>query len=162
VTLLLFLMLLAPDQKADLKAIDELHKKEVAATKAYDVAALAALWSEEIVSLPPGGSPLIGKKANREALQAGEEQSKQVDIMDYAQKWEEVTISGDYAFEWGTFRSQVTVKATAVTGKAEFKVLRVLKRQGDGTWKIHRTVWNEIPPSQPDLILAPSLQGKKP
>jgi ketosteroid isomerase-like protein len=161
-TFLLFLLLLGPDQKADLKAIDELHKKEVAATRAYDVPALAALWTDEIVSLPPGGAPLIGKKANREALQAGEEQSKLVDIMDYAQKWEEVTITGDYAFEWGTFRSQIVVKATAVSAKAEFKVLRVLKRQPDGSWKIHRTVWNEIPPAPPGLTDAPPMQTKKP
>jgi ketosteroid isomerase-like protein len=160
VTFLFFLLLLAPDQKADLKAIDELHRKEVAATRVYDVPALAALWTDEIVSMPPNGQAIIGKKANRESLQAGEEQSKLVDIMDYAQKWEEVTISGDYAYEWGTFRSQITVKATAVTAKAEFKVMRVLMRQPDGSWKIHRTIWNEIPPSQPEIIMAPSL--KKP
>lgn len=161
-TLLFFLLLLVPDQKADSKAIEELHRKDIAATKAYDVEALVALWTDDIISMPPNGQPIIGKKANRENLEAGREQSKLVDILDYGQKWEEVTISGDFAYEWGTFRSQIATKANAVTVKAEFKVLRVLKRQADGGWRIHRSIWNEMLPSQPAIMMAPSLQPKKP
>jgi ketosteroid isomerase-like protein len=166
VTFLFFLLLLAPDQRADLKAdlksIEELHRKEVAATKIYDVATLTALWTEDVVAMPPNGQPIIGKAANHDFLAAGEAQTKLVDIMDFAQKWEEVTVSGDYAFEWGTFRSQITVKANAISSKAEFKVMRILKRQPDGTWKIHRTIWNEIPPAPPEIQAAPALQPKKP
>ncbi len=166
--LLALMLLLPPDQKTDLRAIDELHRKDQAATKAYDVAALTALWTDDVIAFPPNGQPIVGKKANTDNLNAGLEQSKLMDILDYNQKWEEVTIAGDYAYEWGTFYSMVALRSTAQTTKAEFKVMRVLKRQPDGNWKVHRSMWNEIPPAQPGFVeavpsqTAPPPAAKKP
>ncbi len=148
-TALLFLLLLVPDQRADLRAIEELHKRDVAATKAYDVDALTLLWTDDIVTMPPSAQPVQGKKANRDLLIAGQERAKQVDIVEYNQKWEEITVTGEFAYEWGTFNSIIKAKSNGQTANAQFKVMRVLKRQPDGTWRVHRSMWNEIPPPSP-------------
>jgi uncharacterized protein (TIGR02246 family) len=151
----MLLLAAAPDQKADLRAIEELHKRDVAANKAYDVEALAALWTDDVVNMPPASPPVVGKKANRELLEAAAPQAKLLDI-DYTQQWQEIQILGDYAYEWGIFRSAVKPK-TAGEGeplKAEFRVMRILKRQPDNSWKVYRSIWNSAPP--PDL---PKAQG---
>lgn len=145
---ILFMLLLAPDQKADLKAIEELHRKDIAANKAYDVEALAALWTEDVVTMPPSTTPVVGKKANIELLKAVEEQAKLVTIMEYEQKWEEVQILGDYAYEWGIFRSIVKLKTANETMRSEFRVMRILKRDTDGSWRVHRSIWNSSPPPE--------------
>jgi uncharacterized protein (TIGR02246 family) len=149
---LLFMLLfaVAPDQKADLRAIEDLHRRDVAANKAYDVEALASLWTDDVVTMPPAMSPIVGKKANRDLLEAVEPQAKQVDILEYDQKWEEIQILGDYAYEWGIFRSTVKPKSGQSDPiKSEFRVMRVLKRQPDGGWKVHRSIWNSAPPPEP-------------
>ncbi len=45
----------------DRKAIEELHQQDIQASMAYDINALANLWDEEMVSLPPGQPALIGR-----------------------------------------------------------------------------------------------------
>ena len=127
---------------ADLAAIEELHRKDIAATKAYDIETLVSLWTEDIVAQPPGGSPTIGKAVWRRQLEAGKAASVAYDVLAYEQKWEEVTLAGDYAFEWGTFTSAVRPKAGGDEIRESYNVLRVLKRQPDGSWKVHRTIWN--------------------
>jgi ketosteroid isomerase-like protein len=151
----MLLMAAAPDQKADLKAIEDLHRRDVAANKAYDVEALAALWTDDVVTMPPAMAPIVGKKANRDLLESASAQAKLVDIVEYTQQWQEIQILGDYAYEWGIFRS--AVKAKTGEGdplKAEFRVMRILKRQPDNSWKVYRSIWNSAPP--PDV---PQAQG---
>jgi ketosteroid isomerase-like protein len=147
----MLLLAAAPDQKADLRAIEDLHRRDIAANKAFDVEALAALWTDDVVNMPPATPPIVGKKANRDLLLAAEAQAKQLDILEYDQEWSEVQIVGDYAYEWGVFRSTIKLKtATGDPVKSEFRVMRVLKRQADGGWKVHRSIWNSaLPPEQP-------------
>jgi len=149
---LLFMLLLAaaPDQKADLRAIEDLHRRDVAANKAYDVEALAALWTDDVVTMPPAMAPVVGKRANRELLASVEPQAKMLDILDYVQEWQEIQVLGDYAYEWGIFRSTVKPRNSAVDPlKAEFRVMRILKRQPDNSWKVYRSIWNSAPPPEP-------------
>jgi ketosteroid isomerase-like protein len=127
---------------ADFAAIEELHRKDIAATKTYDVETLVSLWTDDIVALPLGASPTIGKAVGRKQLEAGKAASAAYEVLAYEQKWEEVTLAGDYAFEWGTFTSAVRPKAGGDEIRQNYNVLRVLKRAADGSWKVHRTIWN--------------------
>ena len=147
-------------QTAGVQGIENLHQREVAATKAFDVQAIAALWTDDYVALPPSAEPILGKSANVDVLQRTKDNAanSQVEIVDYSQKWDEVTVGGDYAYEWGTFKSTARRKTDNVTQTAEFKVIRVLKRQADGNWKIARAMWNEIPPPSPPPPAAPKPQ----
>ena len=59
----------------------------------------------------------------------------------------ELVVSGDVAYDYGTFRQVVTMpnaKPQTINGH----YLVTLKRQGDGTWKITRHV-STTPPAKP-------------
>jgi len=88
---------------ADLKAIERLHGQDMAAAKVWDVETLVSLWTDDIVTLPPDGPPVIGKEANRSALMKMREASRDLKIEDYVLTFSEVKIAGEWAFEWGAF-----------------------------------------------------------
>lgn len=134
-------------QLADRKAIAELHQRDIAATKAYDIEALVSLMSDDIVALPPSGKPTRGRETARKGLEAGRPQMQEIEVIDYQQNWEEVHIAGDYAFEWGAFLSVFRPKGSDIV-RERHNVLRVLKRSADGTWRVHRTIWNNAPQTE--------------
>lgn len=129
---------------AERARIEELHQRDIAATKAFDVEALVSRWTDDIVALPPGQAPIVGKAAGRADLERQQEQSRGFEIVEYEQNWEEVQVAGDYAFEWGIFKGAVRPPNGGDLIRYHFKVLRVLRREPDG-WKVHRTIWNDMP-----------------
>ena len=61
---------------------------------------------------------------------------------------QDLSVSGDYAFETGTY--DMTMKPK--TGKSMHdvgKYLVVWKKQADGSWKIYRDAWNADAPAAP-------------
>ncbi len=59
----------------------------------------------------------------------------------------EVITSGDWAFARGTFTAATTVRETGEQGGYDGKFLTVYQKQGDGSWKIHRDIYNSnVPP----------------
>ena len=131
--------------QADLRAIQELRARDTAASKAFDVATLETLWSDDIVMLAPGAEPVIGREANRASLRTMAEQSRGLEVVDYNQEWRETTVAGDFAFEWGLITGAMRPKAGGQATRYRFKVMRVLRREPDGNWKVHRTMWNDAP-----------------
>lgn len=51
---------------------------------------------------------------------------------------EEMRVSGDYAFERGTYRDSMRPRSGGDTIRTSGKIMRILQRQPDGSWKIHR------------------------
>jgi len=127
---------------ADMAAIAQLHKRDAAAAKTGDVATLAALWTEDAVALPPGEPPVVGIEAIRKWLAKSQTDTAAVEIVDYVLDFQEVKIMGDEAIEWG--RSSVTVRprGASMLLHSSGNLLRVLKKQPDGTWKVFRSAWN--------------------
>lgn len=161
--LLMLVMLAVPadqkaDLKADLKAIDDLHRREVIATKALDADALAALWTDDYTALPHNAPPTVGKKANYDLVKSTSD-AKSIEVLDYGQKWEEIKVDGDIAYEWGTLFSVVKLKGADATIRSDLRALRILKRTRDG-WKIHRAMWSMIP--QAPATPVPAAPAKKP
>ncbi|MBZ5630793.1 MAG: DUF4440 domain-containing protein [Acidobacteriia bacterium] len=131
----------------DQQAIEELHQRDIAASLALDVDKLVALWDENIVAMPPNSRPLVGIDANRAYLMKNRGQMADVDILSYEEQWDEVRVLGDYAFEYGSIRSRIRPEMKQETALA-FNVVRVLKRQPDGDWKVFRTIWNDRAPAE--------------
>jgi ketosteroid isomerase-like protein len=50
---------------------------------------------------------------------------------------------GDYAFEWGYIHGKERHKTAGTISSELYHVIRILQRQPDGSWKVHRTIWNE-------------------
>lgn len=127
---------------ADLAAIEQLHKRDAAAARKGDVASLADLWTDDAVALPPGEPPVIGIEAIRKWLAKSQPDSSTVDVLDYVLDFKEVTILGDEAIEWG--RTSVVLRPRGATSilRASGNLMRVLKKQADGSWKVSRSAWN--------------------
>jgi uncharacterized protein (TIGR02246 family) len=132
----------AAHQPAEIKAIDALSQKDIAACMKNDVDTLCSLWTEDGVLLMPGAPPLLGQKAICGMLEEQKAKSDGAITVDYTEDWEEVRIIGDYAWQWGKM-SQTEANA----GKQEttrVNAIRILHREG-GEWKVSRAVVTPAP-----------------
>jgi ketosteroid isomerase-like protein len=131
----------AADAAQDSIAINELHQKDMRAVVAGDTATLMSLWTDDIVSLPPTGPIQRGRQANAATLRAGMREAAGIDPTDYRLSFDELTIRGDIAIEWGSYASRARIKSndSVVTGGG--KLMRVLRRQQDGSWLVWRTIY---------------------
>jgi ketosteroid isomerase-like protein len=129
--------------KSDLDKIIELNEQDVAASKAQDMSTLLTLWDDDGVALPPGGEPIIGIEALRTWL-AGQGEPD-YEVTEYVHDFAERQVLGDWAFEWGTYQSAAKPIGGEAPFKAAGKLLRILRRQPDGAWKVARAIWNVDP-----------------
>ena len=129
---------------ADPAPINDLRTRFAAAYNAGDAAGVADLYAEDAVSMPDHHAAVVGKAAIQQYLQEL-----------FAQYTANLTItpvdteiSGDLAHEHGTFAMTVTPKAggNAMTDNGNYLV--ILKRQADGSWKIHHDMDNSSNPQQ--------------
>ena len=127
---------------ADMDAINALHQRDMEASKKWDVDTLASLWADDIVTLTQGEPPMIGKDANRAAMMRLREESSGVQITDYIMSFNEVKIVDDWAFEWGTYSGTVKPLDGGEPIRTTGKVIRVLKKDSDGSWKIARAMYD--------------------
>jgi len=127
----------------DRQAIEDLHKDDIAGSLAFDVDKLTGTWDDEVVSIPPGSKPIVGKAANHEFLQSQQKAMANVEILSYEETWDEVRILGEYAYEYGTIRSRIRQQNAKDETPLEYNVMRVLKKQPSGAWKIYQTIWND-------------------
>ena len=123
----------------DRAAIERLHQQDVAATLSDKADELAKLWDDDAVRIQPGYPVEVGKAviyANDKRWEASKGKQKtlcgRMEIQD-------LQIAGDWAFEWAYF----SYKENTAEGKvsaSQGKVLRVLHRQVDGSWKFARVM----------------------
>jgi len=133
---------LAAERGDDRAKIGDLRRIDTAATKDGDTDVLMDLLDDEIVALMPGSNPVTGKAGVRKLMEQYAAASAQFQTVGYVQDWRDLRIEGGYAFEWGIFTSVVRNRENGKTTESTNKVMRVLKRQPDGFWKVFRTTMN--------------------
>jgi ketosteroid isomerase-like protein len=119
----------------DRAAIERLHQLDIQTTLSGKADDLAKLWDKDAVRLLPDSPVEIGKAAIY-ATDKREETSGEGLNACYAPEIKDLQIAGDWAFEWGYFSYKESAKAKPIRGK----VLRVIKRQPDGSWKFARVM----------------------
>src|SRR6266480_1104695 len=138
-------------EEADRIAIERLHRQDVEATLSDKADELAKLWDSEAVRIQPGRPAEIGKVeiyANDKRWEAKPDRPR---TLCYKSDIKDVRIAGEWAFEWG----YISYKDSSNPKPMRGKVLRVMKRQPDGSWKFSRVIgFNEdkqaaAPMSQP-------------
>ena len=127
---------------ADIEAINKLHQREMDASRKWDIDTLASLWTDDVVMLPAGEPALIGRDANRASITRLRDQTGGAQISDYILSFNEVKVTGDWAFEWGTYSGTLAPEGGGESLRATGKVIRVLKKDADGSWKIARAMYN--------------------
>jgi ketosteroid isomerase-like protein len=128
----------------DLRAIQALNRHDVDAVLAGDMSAIASQWTDDFVALSSRAT-IRGKAANLALIEASAEQMNAFEPVDYVVEFEEITISGEFAYEWGTYRGSVRPRAGGEATPYHGKLLRILRRQPDGSWKMHRTMMTNDP-----------------
>jgi len=120
-------------------AIETANTGFIAALKAGDAVKAAAIYTDDAVVYAPGAPAMRG----REAIAAGfGGWLSQDNVTQFTLNSEEVVVSGDYAFESGTYTMATQPKSGGDAQTDSGKYLTVWKRQSDGSWKLHRDAWN--------------------
>ena len=120
----------------DLRAIEEINKRDVQFALANDAARMMSQWTDDFVLLPPAGPIMRGRSVIAEAFREVESPEIVESVLDI----QEVKVLGDHAFQWGTYRYGVRLPAGGQTVRTSGKLMRILQRQPDGSWKIHRSI----------------------
>jgi ketosteroid isomerase-like protein len=126
----------------DRDQIERLHETDMAASRSGDYRTLRRIVSDDAVVLPPGAPALRGKTLLDEAFGRMAAATPEIEVLDYQLLFEDVTVSGDYAIEWGYIRGKTRHRTTGDESSEEWKVLRVLRRDAAGNWQVFRSMWN--------------------
>ena len=130
-----------PEQKrnvaADIAEINANRDQFAAAHNSNDAKAVAAYFAGDAVLSLPDQPALEDKKAVQTALEDFFRQNAAKIKHDPL----ETQVAGDWAYERGNITETVTPKAGKPIEQS-VKYLVILKRQPDGSWKIHRDMDN--------------------
>jgi ketosteroid isomerase-like protein len=122
----------------DKDGIERLHQQDKDATLSDRADELAKLWDTDAVRIQPGRPAEISKAviyANDKRWEASTGRER---TLCYDMEVQDLQIAGDWAFEWGYFSYKVSKDGKQTTGQG--KVMRVMKRQTDGSWKFARVM----------------------
>jgi uncharacterized protein (TIGR02246 family) len=121
----------------DLRAIEAINQRDVQFALAGDAAMMMSQWTDDFVLLPQAGPIMRGRGAIAEAFR----EMETPEILEYVLDIQEVTVLGDHAFQWGTYHYSLRPRrAGGETVRTSGKLMRILQRQPDGSWKIHRGI----------------------
>lgn len=128
----------AGSHAADEAAITEFNKRYLGAINAGDIATLSSLTTDGHIMIAPGRPPTVGKKANDEA------NGRAFQMFDIVETWTpiETVISGDLAYQRGTFTVDATPKAGGNTSHSKGTFLRIYRKQPTGEWRMVRDMFN--------------------
>ena len=140
---LVVLPALAKDDEANIRAaVEDRYKEWIAAANKKDAAALTDLYDENAVLMPKEEEPVIGNAA------IGEYYKKLVADPHFVPftltlNWNSFHLVGDIAIATSVFEGDVTRDGKQIHFRG--KNLLVWKKQADGSWKIFRYMFDEIP-----------------
>ncbi len=125
------------------QAVDKGHDQFMAAMKASDAAALAAVLTEDVVFCPPHEPTRTGKPEVQAWARDLFDQIKteRVSVSD-----RNVVVAGNWAFETGSFVWAVSPVQGGETTEDRGRFLAIWQRQPDGSWKASYDIWNSVKP----------------
>ena len=135
------------DQDAK-KSLDAFNQEFVAACARMDHKADAAFWTEDGVDLLPGLAPMVGKAKISAWLDGLTPQLAGAKMQYCTVNWQDIQIHGDLAYEWGINRQKIEFPPPKKPFEGSGKILLILKRQENGSWKVALEAWNGNPPPQ--------------
>ena len=133
-----------PSLEDDLRAIEAVNQRDVQAALAGDADMMMSQWTDDFVVLPPVGPIMRGRAVIAKTMEGVE---NPMETVDWALNIEEVKIFGDYALQWGTYGGIVRPRAGGEKIGTGGKLMRVLQRQSNGSWKMYRTIYTADPPT---------------
>ncbi|MGH8197574.1 MAG: YybH family protein [Steroidobacteraceae bacterium] len=141
----------AQDTAAEETAIRAVNIAWSDAYGAGDADGVANTYAEDAVVLPPGSSTLVGRDAVREFIAGDMAANRAAGMTLSLEDASTISMSGDVAWQNGTFRVSDASGATVDTGK----FLSVMQKR-DGKWQLIRDTWNldTAPAAAPEAAAA--------
>ena len=121
----------AESPTADRKAVEATVNRYVEATNKGDADALAQLYEDDAVLLPPDHQPIEGRTAIGEFWRQGTDEGLEVTTL-------RLDVEGRIGYLVGQYTLPETDEEPADSGKT----VMCLKRQQDGSWKVTADIWN--------------------
>jgi ketosteroid isomerase-like protein len=140
----------APDVAGNAMATDaaahQAHEAYVTAINSNNLDSLLAVLTEDVVFLPAGEAPMVGKPAVRPWLEAY--------LRAFRTHWDkpvmEFVVNGDWAFERYSYESSDTPLAGGAPVVDTGWGLVIYHHDADGTWRVARDAWGpDHPPRAP-------------
>ena len=126
-------------------AVNEIYNQYSSSLNSGDIDRWISLWTDNGVQMPPDSPPVIGKEQIRASNKGVLDQF----TFNMGITNEEVRVAGDWAFARGTYTATLTPKEGGEAIFIDGKYMTILERQPDGSWKIHRDIFNSnVPPKQ--------------
>ncbi len=124
-------------------AIEAANAKFSEAFARGDAKALAAMYTPDAIAFPPDSEMIRGN----EAIGSFWKTTRDNGVQSATLTTVDVGRSGDVAYETGkVVLTMQPVGKQPTTAAAKYVV--VWKRQPDGSWKLHRDIWNGLPAQQ--------------
>jgi uncharacterized protein (TIGR02246 family) len=132
----------AATTEADAEAIQALYAAYGQAVTSGDAETWLAIFTDDVVIMPPDEAGFTGKEALRSW---GQPYFDQFD-MQATPSTQEIQVAGEWAFAVDEYTFQATPKEGGEAAEERGKGIAVLRRQPDGTWKIAYRAWNRDHP----------------
>src|SRR5262247_676491 len=121
-------------------AIETANAKFSEAFARGDAKALSAMYTSDAIVFPPDSEMIRGNEAIGEFWKA----TRDSGVQSVALTSVDVGRSGDFAYEVGKVSLAIQASGKEPTTETA-KYVVVWKRQVDGSWKLHRDIWNSLP-----------------
>ena len=132
---------IADTHAQDIAGIEKLLSRDIAATLSRDTAALTELFTDDGVRLQQGEPDDVGKQAIRATNERQKAATPELRVLSYVPENKELTVTDDgWAFEWRYFTASYVESPGGEEKRVRGKLLAVLKKQPDGSWKAARAM----------------------
>ena len=121
-------------------AIEEANTQFSHAFERGDAKALGVMYTTDAIAFPPDSEMVRGNEAIGEFWK----NTRNSGVKSATLNTIDVGRSGDVAYEVGTVSLTIQREGKETTTEMA-KYLVVWKRQPDGSWKLHRDIWNSLP-----------------
>jgi uncharacterized protein (TIGR02246 family) len=119
-------------------ALEPIWKEFAASLGAGDADRWLALWTDDGIQMPPDAPPVVGKERIGARIRSVLDQFK----FDMTVNNAEARSAGYLAFARGTYQATLTPKKGGNPIAIDGKYMTILVKQADGSWKIHRDIFN--------------------
>lgn len=126
------------DSTAVADAVEGIWQEYAASLNAGDLDRWLSLWTDDGIQMPPGESLVVGKDRIRKRNQGFLDRYE----FDMNISNQEIETAGDWAYSRGVYKATLTAKSGGDVIYVDGKYMTILKRQSDGSWKIHRDIFN--------------------
>lgn len=123
-------------------AVGEVYAEYAASMLAGSASRYGALWTDDGVQMAPDAMPVVGRQEIERGIGLVFES---IEFVAFEILVDEIQVAGDWGYCRGTFTNTVVQRGAEELHHSAGKFLTILARGSDGSWKVHRDMFNSNP-----------------